>query len=125
MDNLQKKILKKVYKYETLKTLGYLLTRALAVILLFLGMIFLLQAIIQYYLASQTLDLLQLFTEDFDTIRQYFWDTLYIIYIESPKFRLTILGIIIFLFLILILTIVKNFVKIKRKVSLLIKFWIK
>ncbi len=124
MEALEKKILKKIYWYETGKILLEGLLEIIAIVSLVAALIVFGQIIVEILFTQKTFDLLQLFGEDFEVVRKYFTDTVYIFYQELPKFIL-----IIYLFAfsglsIIILTLMKNFKKIINRVISLLKFWL-
>ncbi|MCX7881084.1 MAG: hypothetical protein N2482_01040 [Patescibacteria group bacterium] len=121
--NLEKKILDRVYRFETKKTVGEILLKGAT--FLFLGFtVFILGSIFYEILKEQTtFDLLEIFSEDFEVIKKYFFETVYIFYLELPKIILILLLILISIFFYLSWQLFKNFNKIKNKVISLIKFW--
>lgn len=121
---LEKKILDKVYRFETKRTFVKLILKlillAIAIVLggYFLGILF------DELVRQKTLDVFEIFKEDIEIIWEYFNDTVFIVYNEIPKITLLLAVIFSFSGLVLILTITKNFVKIRNKIRSLIKYWI-
>jgi hypothetical protein len=121
--NLEKNILKKVYKYEAKKTYKTILI-LWAIFFLAQFLIFILGSTLYHVLKQQeTLDLLDLFNENFEIIKENFFDVLYVFYVESPHFLLfafisVLLGLLATLFFG-----IKNFRKIKKRLSAINKFF--
>ncbi len=123
MKNLEDKIIKKVYEYETKHTLIDIILRAGAIVATFLLSIFLILLIYERLYEQSTLDVLQLFQEDFEVIRQYFGDVVEVLYYETPKEDLLLFIAAAITFIILVLYFVKNFGKIHRKITSLLNYW--
>ena len=123
MKNLEKKILKKVYRFDAKRTLCEIFLKSTA--FLFLGLaIFVFGSIFYEILKEQkTFDLLEIFSEDFEVIKRYFFDNISLILFEIPKVLLIFLLIFTFLFIFSTLTLVINFKKIKNRVKSLLKHW--
>ena len=123
MRKLEKKILKKVYRFETKRTLKEIFLKSIAFI--FLGLaIFIFSNIFYEILKEQkTFDLLEIFTEDFEVMKKYFFDNVSLIFFELPKVLLVVLLILLSLLIFLLLTLMKNYKKIKNKIKSLLKYW--
>ena len=123
MKTIEKKIIKKVYQYETKRIAVEFVFKTISLIFLVFSVIIIGQVIIEILKEQKTLDIFELFSEDSEVIRKYFFDTFYILYLEVPKVLL-ILWLLFFAFLsLLTLTLVRNFTKIKNRVISLLKFW--
>ncbi|KKQ23708.1 MAG: hypothetical protein US40_C0007G0022 [Candidatus Roizmanbacteria bacterium GW2011_GWC2_37_13] len=120
--NLEKKILKGVYRLETKRTTTYLLIRV------FFGLLFLLST---FVFASVTIDilneqnsfdLLDFFRDDFEVIKKYLFENLIDFFQEIPQplFYVSVISILLVLATVFIL--VKNFKKIKNKLVAIYKF---
>lgn len=122
MRKLEEKILKKVYQFEIKRTATEIVLKGLAFI--FLGLaVFLFGSIFYEIIKEQkTFDLLEIFTEDFEVVKKYFFDNISLFFFELPKVLLIILSIFASLFIFLVLRVVKNFRKIKNKVKSLLKY---
>lgn len=114
---LEKEILKKVYKYEAKRTYKMILTLWMGFIFVQFFIVITASALYQTLREQQTLDLLQLFGENIEVIKDNIADVLYTFYIESPQ-------LLLFIFIILLLTIfgiiffvIKNFKKIKNRLT--------
>ena len=81
--------------------------------------------ILQKLAEQQTLDLLQLFQEDIETIRMYIGEIMYTLFEELPKFETVSVLILLIISVTLILISIKNFGKIKNKILALKKYWLK
>lgn len=120
---LEEKILKKVYRFEAKRTLTEIFLKSIA--FLFLGLaIFIFGSVFYEILKEQkTFDFLEVFSEDLEVVKRYFLDNISLVFFELPKVLLIILLIFTSLFIFLILTMVKNFKKIKNRVKSLLKHW--
>jgi len=123
MKKLEKKILKKVYFWEAKKTVFDLV---LKMILFFSSGLFLLifgQIFFEILNEQKTLDLLNFFSEDFEVVKKYFLDNIFIFFFEMPKFLLLLLLLFLAIFSLVILTLIKNFYILKNKVKSFLKFF--
>jgi len=123
MKKLEKKILKKVYFWEAKRTLFDLV---LKIILFFSSGLFLLifgQIFFEILNEQKTLDLLNFFSEDFEVVKKYFLDNVFIFFFEMPKFLLLLLLLFLAIFSLVILTLIKNFYILKNKVKSFLKFF--
>jgi hypothetical protein len=123
MKKLEKKILKKVYFWEAKRTIFDLF---LKMILFFSSGLFLLifgQIFFEILNEQKTLDLLNFFNEDFEVIKKYFLDNVFIFFFEMPKFLLLLLLLFLATFSLVILTLIKNFYTLKNKVKSFLKFF--
>lgn len=123
MKKLEKKILKKIYQFEVKRTATEIFFKSAAFI--FFGLAFFLLGSIFYEILKEqkTFDLFEIFSEDFEVIKRYFLDNIWLVFFELPKILLIILLIFTSLFIFLILTMVNNFKKIKNRVKSLLKHW--
>ncbi len=125
MRNLEKKILSRVYRFEAKKTFTEFVIRTTAIIVaVFVAVTFGFSVITQLR-QQQTLDLLQLFQEDVDTIRTYIGEVVSTFYQEIPKqdfliFIFAFSGIFVFG-----LIFIKNFEKMKKKMLHILRYWLK
>ncbi len=120
MKTLEDKILKRVYRFETKKTLRFLISRIIVLFVLSLTAIIFIQAIGEIYYEERAFDLLALFQEDSEVVRKYFTDTIYVFYLETPKLLLLILILLVAVFLVVLLTVIKNYRKITNKIRSLL-----
>ena len=122
---LEKEILKKVYGYEAKKTYQTILIVWIIFMVLQFFVVLIGGALYAVWKEQQTLDLFQLFGEDFDVIRENIMDVLYVFYIESPQLLLFSFVSVLLGLLATIFFTVRNFKKIKNKLSSINKFFTK
>ncbi len=123
MNKLEKKIVQKVYKLEARRTILEIIIRILLIVLFgFLGGVFLFQLVNQYRI-QQTFDLLEIFNEDIEIIKEFFADVIDTFYQETPKETFVLVLIFIILLFIALLTFTRNYGKIKNRMRALMKFW--
>ncbi|QQG44470.1 MAG: hypothetical protein HYW86_00955 [Candidatus Roizmanbacteria bacterium] len=123
MKKLEKQIIRKVYVFETKKFIFELFSRVIIVagavsVGLFFG-----QLLFTQFNEQQTLDVLQILNEDIQIIKEYWTDVISVLFEETPKDILLIIILSFVLFALAILTLIKNFEKIKAKFISLSKFW--
>ncbi len=119
--NLEKKILDKVYQFEAKRTTVEILLK-ITVFIFLSGLIFIFAKFFFNILKTQkTLDLLEIFKEDTEVLKRYFFDNLFLLFFELPKALLFILFIFLSLLVFLLLTVIKNFKKIKNRIKSLLK----
>jgi hypothetical protein len=123
MKVLEKKIISKIYRIETKKTiLSFISTATLIVSLLFL-LIFFYQIFVEIFNEQQTGDMFVIFTEGREVFISQFKDFFNVVLNEIP-YEVTFVILFLFLFIIFIgLNIVKNSGKIKNKVQAIIHYW--
>jgi len=122
--NLKNEIIRKVYKLETKKTFFYLISK-LFFGLIFLFLIFIFASVIFDILIEQgSFDLFNFFGDwSFEVFSRYFIDNLIVFYQELPQPLFFILILVIFILLVLVFLVVKNFRKIKNRLTALYKFY--
>ncbi len=123
MKNLENEILKKVYSYETKKTFFEIFFKIF--ILIFLGLTAFVfgSTVFDVLIEQRSFDFLLFFREDFDVIRKFFLDALYVFYLETPKAMFLIFTLGLICFIILVLQLIANFSKIKNRIKSLFKYW--
>ncbi len=122
---IEKDIIKNVYQYEASRTYKTIfIVWAVFIVVQFL-IVILGSSIYQTLKEQQTLDLFQLFSEDFDIIRENLGDVLYTLYLESPQLLLAILISLFLTMFGIIFFIIKNFKKIKNRFGSISKFYAK
>lgn len=119
--DLEKKILKKVYTFEKRRTIWDILKFFFLILSGSSFVIFLVYKILSIYYEQQTLDLLELFREDFETIQENILNVTSTFYNEAPKELFAILAVFILFLVIVLLFVSKNFEKIKRRLMALAK----
>ena len=123
MKQLEKKILKKIYFFETQQTFLQLFLRILAMVSFFLAGIIWIYYIVQELIYQQTLDVFEIFREDLVIIRENFWEVAGIFTEEAPILEIMLAIGTLVISVYLIVKFIVNFVKIKNKLNSLIKFW--
>jgi len=123
MKNLEKKILKKVYFWEAKRTVFDLVLKMIlffssGLFLFILGEIF-----FEILNEQKTLDLLNFFNEDFEVVKKYFLDNVFIFFFEMPRFLLLLILFFLVIFSLISLTLIKNFYTLKNKVKSFLKFF--
>jgi len=122
MKRLEKKILKKVYFWEAKRTVFDLV---LKIILFFSSGLFLFilgEIFFEILNEQKTFDLLNFFNEDFEVVKKYFLDNIFIFFFEIPKFLLLLILLFLVIFSLICLTLIKNFYILKNKVKSFFKF---
>lgn len=122
MRKLERKILKEVYSFESKQTLLKIVLRLTAILSFTSGVVLLIGVIMETLVKQQTLDLLEIFQEDFETIRENIWNVLVTFFQEAPILEIFIVVLISFLTIVLLLHLVLNFTRIKNKLIWLIRF---
>lgn len=123
MKKLKEKIIKKIYIFETINTSVRIAVKSLTVLIFTALGIFLSISIYRQLVEQQTLDLLEIFSEDADIVRQYLRDVLWIVYQELPLLSIIIVLIVITGFSLIIVSIIKNFGRTGKKIKALINYW--
>lgn len=122
MKNLEDKILKKVYLYETKRTSIEIIVRVILFSILSLLILLFGVVLFEELIEQKTFDLFQIFSENFEVITRYVFDVLYVFYQELPKVISSIfLALIIFIVLCLFI-VIKKLKYFKNKIKSLIKF---
>lgn len=113
-DNLEKKILKDVFRFEKQRTTHFV-EKYLAVILLVgATLVFLLWQIYSRLVEQGTWDLLTIFQQDQEIIREYWQDTMGIFIAELPH-RLTYITFVLLVILILaVIALLRNLPRIRK-----------
>lgn len=123
MKKLEKKILNKVYFFETRQTLSELALRLLAMVGLILGSIFLSIFIIRELIQQQTFDVLEIFFEDLGVVSENIGEVAATFLQELPKVEMFLALVAIILSFILVVKFIHNFAKVKNKINSIVKFW--
>ena len=123
MKKLEKKILKKVYSFETRQTLSELALRLLAIMSLILGSILLCVFIIRELIQQQTLDVFEIFFEDLGVVSENIGEVTATFLQELPKVEMLLAIVAIVLSFLLVVKFMQNFVKVKNKINSIVKFW--
>lgn len=122
---IEKKIIDRVYKYETRRTFVQLFIEVGATILLILLIFVPVLALFEIFTEQQTFELFHLFEQDREVIGKYFWETLLTFYQEIPKPILLMIFFGLISLLALLIYIIRHFSYFRNKVVNIIKYWIK
>lgn len=125
MKKLEDRIIKKIYRIETEKTIGQIISEAALIIFVFLSSIFIFSVIVEILNEQASFDLFDFLRDDFETIKDNFFNNSLLFMRELPLPLIYILiGLLLSLIWILYVS-VKNSNKIKNKLVSLYKFWLK
>lgn len=116
-NTLEKKIIRRVYLFEKTRTKRFLIYIVLSILVSSFLALLLFMAILKILKQQQTLALFELFREDFGIIRMYFFDTIITIYEELPQSLVALFLIVLFLPIAIFYIFVRNYKKIKNKVT--------
>lgn len=106
-NSLDKKIIDRVYQYEKKRTLLTVFKYFFFITIFLIFLIILLTIIYNTLKEQETLDLFDIFQENYVVIKSYIWDVLQLVYEESPKF-LIVLTLSFFVLLLLMLFLLKK-----------------
>ena len=123
MRQLERKIIKGVYFFETRQTLLQLIIRLLAIISFSLGGILLGVIIVQELRQQQTLDIFEIFFEDLIIIRENIGEVITTFFLEAPVVEIVLVIFALIATSFLVLKFIQNFSRVKNKVNSIIKFW--
>lgn len=119
----EKRIEHKIYLFETKRTLREFVLRIGSILLIALGGIFFGIGLIKQLAEQRTFDLLALFQEDKEIVKEFWRDVLDTFYVELPKIPFIVFIFCSIVFLLFVLFFVKNFVKIRNKMRSIISYW--
>lgn len=122
---IEKRIIDKIYKYETQKTFTQLFLEVIVTTALVTIILIPILTLIEIFTEQQTFALLHLFEEDKEVIGKYFWETLLTFYQETPKLILLMIFFGLICLLVLLIYIIHHFSYFRNKVVNIIKYWIK
>lgn len=120
---VEKRIEHKIYLFETKRTVTEFVLRVGSILLIALGGIFFGIGLVKQLAEQRTFDLLALFQEDKEIIKEFWRDVLGTFYVELPKIPFTVFIVCSIVFLLLVLFFVKNFVKIRNRMRSIISYW--
>ncbi len=121
MKKIEKKILHKVYQYEARQTVFAVFFNALGLVL-FGGVVFYTVSVIIRVMEEQkTWDVLEIFSEDLEVIRQYWTEVAAILYEELPKDWFVGFIIASGFFVGILFLILKNIPVLYKKIACLLK----
>ncbi|MFA6533154.1 MAG: hypothetical protein WCT22_04125, partial [Patescibacteria group bacterium] len=113
MKKLEEKIIKKIYKIETEKTVGQIISEAVLIIFIVLSSIFIFSVIVEILNEQASFDLFDFLKDDFEIIRGNFFNNSLLFFQELPLPLIYILIGLILLLVWLLYILVRNFNKIK------------
>ena len=125
MKKLENRIIKKIYRIETKKTIGQIISEAILIILIFLSSLFIFSVIVEILNEQSSFDLFDFFRDDFETIKNYVFNNSLLFIQELPLPLIYILIGLLLLLIWLLFILIKNYNKIKNKLISIYKFWLK
>ncbi len=123
MTKLEKKIIRKVYTHETKKTTTELLGRILTIGFVLATVLYIGSLLIRVLDEQGTLEVFEIFHEDADVVRTYFFEVVGILYQEIPKHIAASLILAVVALLFLIVLFIKSVHRISQKLRALRKYW--
>jgi len=125
MNKLEEKIIKKIYRIETKKTVGQIINEAVLIIIMTLASMFMFSVIVEILNEQTSFDLFDFLRDDFETIRSYSINNL-LLFVQELPFPLIYIFFALLLILIWLIYIsFKNYNKVKNKLISIYKFWLK
>src|SRR3989339_2522 len=125
MEKLEEKIIKKIYRIETEKTVGQIISEAVLIILIALSSIFIFSVIVEILNEQASFDLFDFLRDDFETIRSFFVNNLLLFVQELPLPLIYIFFGLLLILIWLVYISFKNYNIVKNKLVSLYKFWVK
>ncbi len=125
MKKLEDRIIKKIYRIETKKTIGQIINEAALIILIVLSSMFIFSVIVEILNEQASFDLFDFLRDDFETIRDNFFNNSLLFIQELPLPLIYILIGLLLLLIWLLFILAKNSSKIKNKLVSLYRFWLK
>ena len=125
MNKLEEKIIKKIYRIETKKTVGQIINEAVLIIIMTLASMFMFSVIVEILNEQTSFDLFDFLRDDFETIRSYSINNLLLFFQELPLPLIYILIGLSLLLVWLLYIVIINSNKIKNKLVSIYKFWLK
>lgn len=116
-NSLDKKIIDRVYQYEKKRTLLTVFKYFFFITIFLIFLIILLTIIYNTLKEQETLDLFDIFQENYVVIKSYIWDVLQLVYEESPKFLIVLTLSFFVLLLLMLFLLKKNFNKIRNRIK--------
>jgi len=123
MKKLEDKIIKKMYVWETKKTGLSLITKT--ILFLFFGLlaIFLTQILVEVFFETGSDNVFEILQEDWQIVAKHGLDIIFSLYQEIPKPLIFVIFVSFGISLLALLTFIKNFGKIRYKVTALLRYW--
>lgn len=125
MKKLEDKIIKKIYRIETEKTLGRIIGEGALIIFITFSSVFIFSIIVEILNEQASFDLFDFLRDDFEIIKNNLFNNSLLFIQELPQLLTYILIGLILLLIWLLYILFKNFSKIKNKLVSLYKFWFK
>mgnify|MGYP001026415067 CR=1 FL=1 len=125
MKNLENKILKKIYFWEAKHLTFDLFLKFFLFLSSFLFFLILGEILLEILKEQKSFDLLNFYQEDFEVIKKYFFENVFVFWLEIPKFLLLLLFLTLSVFLTIILLVIKNFKIYKNKINNLFTWFLK
>ncbi|MFA6017151.1 MAG: hypothetical protein WC744_03630 [Patescibacteria group bacterium] len=125
MKKLEDKIIKKIYRIETKKTIGQIISEVFLIVLIVFSSMFIFSVIVEILNEQASFDLFDFLRDDFETIKYYFLNNSLLFIQELPLPLIYILIGLLLLLIWLVYLLIKNFNKIKNKLISIYKFWFK
>jgi len=123
MGDLDKKIISKIYLYETKKTFVQIILWSLLAIFFLILSIFFGTVIWGLLIEQESFDFLAILNQDVEVIKKFLFDNIFIFFAEIPKTLIVVFTIIIILLLFVIYGMIKNYKKNRNKIKSIISFW--
>ena len=125
MKKLEDKIINRIYKIETRKTIEKIISEASLIILIVLSSLFIFSVIVEILNEQSSFDLFDFLRDDFETIRSFFVNNLLLFVQELPLPLIYIFFGLLLILIWLIYISFKNYNIVKNKLVSLYKFWVK
>ena len=121
-NKLTKKIMKKVIAFEKRRIIVWITRVFLAILILFLTTGSLFWLITRILGETKTLELLELFGEDWEIIQEFWQETLVTFWIELPLREILIFAVCLTLLILVVVLLIKRFPIIRKKILAIKKF---
>ena len=125
MKKLEAKIINRIYKIETRKTIEKIISEVSLIILISLSSIFIFSVIVDILNEQSSFDLFDFLRDDFETIRSFFVNNLLLFVQELPLPLIYVFFGLLLILIWLVYISFKNYNIVKNKLVSLYKFWIK
>jgi len=123
MKKLEDKIINKIYRIETKKTIGQIISETILITIIVLSSVYIFSVIVEVLNEQASFDLFDFLRDDFEIIKDNFFNNS-LLFIRELPLALTYILIGLLLLLVWLLFIsIKNSNKIKNKLVSLYKFW--
>lgn len=125
MTKLESKIIKKMYELETKKTGASLVAKIFLFLFFGLASVFFIQILTEVFFETGSDNVFEILQEDWQVIAKHGIDIIFSLYQEIPKPLILIILISSCISLLVLLTFIKNFGKIRYKIIALLRYWTK